>query len=209
MKLYIYEHCPFSARVRFVAGMLNLATDIVVIDYDDDQTITDIIGRKQVPVLVTGDGEVIVESLDIISHLLNLADSIETSVPSAIVVEWQHAAFLPLQKIGYPRWSSMGLQEFNTDAAKKAWRDKKETDVLNFDSLLTETPVIAKQVETLICSACNVLNLNSDKSVKLVDQAIVFSILRGFFSAPEINWEPSVKKWMESVSTTTIIKLLK
>ncbi len=38
MKLYIYEHCPFSARVRYVAGMLNIPLDVITLDYDDDQT---------------------------------------------------------------------------------------------------------------------------------------------------------------------------
>jgi len=209
MKLYIYEHCPFSARVRFVAGMLNLAVDVVTIDYDDEKTTTDIIGSKQVPVFVKGDGEAIVESLDIINHFLNLADSVETNIPSEAVLEWQRSAFLPLQKVGYPRWSSMDLKEFTTDSSKKAWRSKKETEALNFDALLADTPVIAEEVEALIRKAGDVLNLGSDKRRKLVDEAIVFSILRGFFSAPEINWDLSVKEWMESVSKKTNVKLLK
>lgn len=209
MKLYIYEHCPFSARVRFVAGMLNLAIDLEVIDYDDDQTTTDIIGSKQVPVLVTGDGEAIAESLDIINHFLNLADSAETNQPSDAVLAWQRVAFLPLQKVGYPRWSSMGLKEFTTDSSRKAWRSKKETEALNFATLLADTPIIAEEVETLIRKAGEVLNLNCAKRSKLVNEAIVFSILRGFFSAPEINWEPSVKEWMVSVSNKTNVKLLK
>jgi len=209
MKLYIYEHCPFSARARFVAGMLNLAVDVVTIDYDDEKTTTDIIGSKQVPVFVKGDGEAIVESLDIINHFLNLADSVETNIPSEAVLEWQRSAFLPLQKVGYPRWPSMDLKEFTTDSSKKAWRSKKETEALNFDALLADTPVIAEEVEALIRKAGDVLNLGSDKRRKLVDEAIVFSILRGFFSAPEINWDLSVKEWMESVSKKTNVKLLK
>ncbi len=209
MKLYIYEHCPFSARVRFIAGMLNLAVDLEVIDYDDDQTTTDIIGSKQVPVFVTGDGEAMAESQDIINHFLNLADSAETNKPSDTVLEWQRAAFLPLQQIGYPRWSSMGLKEFTTDSSRKAWRNKKETEALNFATLLADTPIIAEEVETLIRKAGEVLNLNCAKRRKLVDEAIVFSILRGFFSAPETNWEPAVKEWMESVSQQTSVKLLK
>ncbi|PSU36254.1 GrxB family glutaredoxin [Photobacterium lutimaris] len=209
MKLYIYEHCPFSARVRFVAGMLNLAIDVVTIDYDDDKTTTDIIGNKQVPVFVKGDGEAIVESLDIINHFLNLADSVETNIPSQAVLDWQRSAFSPLQKVGYPRWSLMDLKEFSTDSSKKAWRSKKETEALNFDALLADTSVIAEEVEALIRKAGDVLHLGSDKRMKLVDEAIVFSILRGFFCAPEINWDLSVKEWMESVSKKTNVKLLK
>ncbi|KJR35563.1 hypothetical protein BOO91_13315 [Vibrio navarrensis] len=66
MKLYIYEHCPFSARVRFVAGMLGLKLEVETIDYDDDKTTTELVGSKQVPVLVKDNGVAIAESLDII-----------------------------------------------------------------------------------------------------------------------------------------------
>ncbi|MGF1833102.1 glutaredoxin 2 [Photobacterium sanguinicancri] len=209
MKLYIYEHCPFSARVRFVAGMLNLPLDVVTIAYDDDKTTTDIVGSKQVPVLVKDDGTAIAESLDIIDHFLSIADSIQTNIPSEAILEWQRRAFLPLQKIGYPRWSSMELAEFKTTSSQRAWRSKKETEALNFDLLLTETPTIAKEVESLIREASTLLKLDSTTPIAIVDEAILFSILRGFFSAAEINWEPSVKEWMELVSKEANVQLLK
>ncbi|MFA0521180.1 glutaredoxin, partial [Vibrio sp. 10N.222.55.E8] len=43
----------------------------------------------------------------------------------------------------------------------------------------------------------------------LVNEAILFSILRGFFSAAEIQWDNTVKDWMESVSNKTQVPLLK
>lgn len=209
MKLYIYEHCPFSARVRYVAGMLSIPLDIVNIDYDDDKTTTDIIGSKQVPVLVKDNGEAVAESLDIIKYFQEIASSTESHLPSQTVLKWQQSAFLPLQKVGYPRWSGMGLAEFNTESARKAWRAKKETDELDFDALLKNTPAIAKDVELLIQQVSKVLNLASYQHVSLVDEAIVFSILRGFFSEPDIEWVPAVKNWMESVSKKTNVALLK
>ncbi|NOI51428.1 hypothetical protein [Vibrio coralliilyticus] len=118
MKLYIYEHCPFSARVRYVAGMLNIQLDVT-------------------------------------------------------------------------------------------WRVKKETDALNFDALLQDTPKIAKEVEVLIERAKSVLDLEACQRATLVDEAIVFSILRGFFSAAAIQWDPTVKHWMESVSHKAQVPLLK
>lgn len=98
MKLYIYEHCPFSARVRFVAGMLNIQLDVINIAYDDESTTTNIIGAKQVPLLIKDDGEAMAESLDIINYFLELASSNESSQPSTPVLDWQKQAFLPLQK---------------------------------------------------------------------------------------------------------------
>lgn len=207
MKLYIYEHCPFCARTRFVAGKLNLDLDVVVIDYDDDKTTTDIIGSKQVPLLVKDNGEAISESLDIIKYFLTLGGSSETNTPSKAVSEWQSSAFLPLQKVGYPRWSSIGLKEFNTASSKAAWRSKKETEALNFDALLADTPAIAKEVEGLINKVSDVLAF--DKTMTIVDEAVVFSILRGFFSEPTINWDESINEWMESASAKTKVTLLK
>lgn len=82
MKLYIYEHCPFSARVRYVAGMLNIPLDVITLDYDDDQTTNQIIGSKQVPLLIKESGEALAESLDIIQFLLESVNSSETAQPA-------------------------------------------------------------------------------------------------------------------------------
>lgn len=132
MKLYIYEHCPFSARVRFVAGMLNIQLDVINIAYDDESTTTNLIGAKQVPLLIKDDGEAMAESLDIINYFLELASSNESSQPSAPVLDWQKQAFLPLQKVGYPRWSNMTLPEFATETSKQAWRAKKRNRSIKF-----------------------------------------------------------------------------
>ncbi|WP_422767873.1 GrxB family glutaredoxin [Photobacterium leiognathi subsp. mandapamensis] len=209
MKLYIYEHCPFSARVRYVAGMLNIPLTVTCIAYDDDKTTNALIGTKQVPLLIKDDGEALAESLDIIHYFIELAQSSETIEISKAVFDWQKAAFLPLQKIGYPRWANMALPEFETDSARQTWRAKKESDELNFDALLQDTPSIANDVESLIQQAKTILKLEANQPVRLIDGAIMFSILRGFFSAPEIKWDNTVKDWMESVSVKTHVPLLK
>ncbi|WP_060988453.1 GrxB family glutaredoxin [Photobacterium leiognathi] len=209
MKLYIYEHCPFSARVRYVAGILNIPLTVTCIAYDDDKTTNALIGTKQIPLLIKDDGEALAESLDIIQYFIELAHSSETIEISKAVFDWQKNAFLPLQKIGYPRWSNMALPEFETVSARQAWRAKKESNELNFDALLQDTANIASDVESLIQQATTILQLETSQPVRLIDGAIMFSILRGFFSAPEIKWDNTVKDWMESVSVKTHISLLK
>ncbi|EKF9660872.1 glutaredoxin 2 [Vibrio cholerae] len=208
MKLYIYEHCPFSARVRYVAGMLNIPLDVITLDYDDDQTTNQIIGSKQVPLLIKESGEALAESLDIIQFLLESVNSSETAQPAQATLDWQRSAFLPLQKIGYPRWFKLGLPEFKTASAQQAWRVKKETTELHFESLLKDTPQIALQVQACIDAVKPLLKLHSYQHVALIDEAIIFSILRGFFSAPEIQWDSEVRDWMVSVSQKTQVRLL-
>ncbi|ENM5793765.1 glutaredoxin 2 [Vibrio mimicus] len=208
MKLYIYEHCPFSARVRYVAGMLNIPLDVIILDYDDDKTTNEIISSKQVPLLIKESGEAMAESLDIIQFLLESVNSSETAQPAQTTLDWQRSAFLPLQKIGYPRWFKLDLPEFKTTSAQRAWQAKKETAELNFETLLNNTPQIALQVQACIEAAKPLLKLRSYRHVSLIDEAILFSILRGFFSAPEIQWDSEVKDWMESVSQKTQVRLL-
>lgn len=208
MKLYIYEHCPFSARVRYVAGILNIPLDVITLDYDDDQTTNQIIGSKQVPLLIKESGEALAESLDIIQFLLESVNSSETAQPAQTTLDWQRSAFLPLQKIGYPRWFKLGLPEFKTASAQQAWRVKKETTELHFESLLKDTPQIALQVQACIDAVKPLLKLHSYQHVALIDEAIIFSILRGFFSAPEIQWDSEVRDWMVSVSQKTQVSLL-
>ncbi len=207
MKLYIYDHCPFSARVRYVAGMLNLSLDVVTLAYDDDTT--------------TKTSSAASKCLCLSQHWkrhggksrhhrlsTRLSRFGRKQYPISRCVEMQKDAFLPLQKIGYPRWTTLPLKEFSTASAKQAWRSKKETYELNFNSLLGDTQNIASQAEGLISEATALLKLGTGNRRKLVDEAIIFSILRGFFSAPEVLWDSSIANWMVTQSHTTQIKLL-
>lgn len=102
----------------------------------------------------------------------------------------------------------MNLPEFKTASAQQGWRVKKETTELHFESLLKDTPQIALQVQACIDAVKPLLKLHSYQHVALIDEAIIFSILRGFFSAPEIQWDSDVRDWMVSVSQKTQVHLL-
>ncbi|NOI54462.1 glutaredoxin 2 [Vibrio crassostreae] len=207
MRLYSYDHCPFSTRVRYVAGSLNLEINPQILAFDDDKTTVDIIGKKQVPILLSCECEAIAESNDIITYLLGLSGSNENGEPSEDVKEWQSNAFLTLQQIGYPRWTSLPLGEFATESAKEAWRAKKETAELNFKELMTESSSIAA-AQVLIGQAHEVLNKWPNRPRSYVDRAIIFSILRGFSSLEAIDWMPEMRKWLEEQSKESGVYLL-
>ncbi|TKB50039.1 glutaredoxin 2 [Ferrimonas aestuarii] len=208
MKLYLYEHCPFCARVRYVAAMLNVSLQLVPIAYDDEQTTTEIIGIKQVPLLIKDNGEALAESEMIIDYLLRVANCQQSPQPSQQILDWQQKAFLPLQKLGYPRWAQMGLPEFQTQASQLAWRLKKETEQLNFERLVRDTAQIADEVQALIAEAKALLHISGFQKLSLVNEGVLFSILRGFASAPEVQWDKEVKQWLDAISTETHIALL-
>ncbi len=210
MKLYTYSHCPFCARVSYIAGKLNIELEEVVIDYDDIETPTSLIGKKMVPILQKDDGSIMAESNDIIRYFLQLKNTDEPTEPSINSLEWQSAAFLPLQQIGYPRWSSLNLSEFSTESSRVAWKDKKQTTELNFSQLLASTSEIVSQVNEFLIASEKRLNINEGKSsISLFDSAIYFSILRGLYCEPTIKWPAQLNLWMKEQALESGVALLK
>ncbi|MDG3088566.1 glutaredoxin 2 [Vibrio hannami] len=130
MKLYIYEHCPFCSRVLYIARKLGVNLEEVVVGYDDVETPTTLIGKKKVPILVKDNGEVMAESGDIITCLLDIKMSNEVRTPSKQALDWQSRAFYTLIRIGYPRWSQFKLEEFSTKESRAAWIERKQSDTM-------------------------------------------------------------------------------
>jgi glutaredoxin 2 len=56
MQLYYYEHCPFCAKVRLLAGLKNIPLSLQVVSADDVDTCVSLVGRKVVPVLIKAEG---------------------------------------------------------------------------------------------------------------------------------------------------------
>ncbi|SJL82838.1 glutaredoxin 2 [Vibrio palustris] len=208
LKLYVYEHCPFCARVSFVAGMLKIPFEQIVLAYDDVATPTQLVGKKAVPILVKEDGTAMDESMDIIDYFLQLRlPNTPQVAPSEEVSHWQSKAFPLLQKIGYPRWHELGLGEFLTVASRQAWQDKKETDELNFIALKDNTAEIAVQVSDLLQHAEPIL-FSPKGMPTLIDEAIMFSLLRGWVCEPSIEWPRNVMQWLRDRSASTGVSVL-
>ncbi|MFA0156668.1 glutaredoxin 2 [Vibrio sp. 10N.261.46.A3] len=210
MKLYIYDHCPFCARVSYIAQSLGLNIELVSVDYDDAQTLIDLIGKKMVPVLQKDDGSIMAESLDIIAYFMDLKSSDEQRVPSEQVTAFQTRAFPLTQQIGRPRWWKLDLAEYRSAGAKEAWRASKETEGFNFEELIEKTPQFVQLINPLLKDAELLLDLeHGESSLPLVDQAVYFSMLRGFYAEATIEWPNDLNRWMETKSQELGISLLR
>ncbi|WPC73196.1 glutaredoxin 2 [Vibrio porteresiae] len=208
LTLYIYEHCPFCARVRYIAGLLHIPVEEKVLAYDDLATPTALIGKKAVPILVKADGSAMGESLDIIHYLLGLklAD-VAPQMVSEAVANWQSQAFPLLQKVGYPRWHQLGLGEFLTLNSRQLWQKNKETEELNFERLIAEKEAIAAQVTEHI-AAVEALLFPEHGVTSLLDEAVIYSLLRGWICLPEIEWPERVMTWLRRRSVATGVSVM-
>ena len=210
MKLYIYDHCPFCARVAYIAQSLRLNIELVSVNYDDAQTLIDLIGKKMVPVLQKSDGSIMAESLDIIAYFMDLKSSDERREPSEQAMLFQSRAFPLTQQIGRPRWWNLDLAEYRSAGSKEAWRASKETEGFNFEELLEKTPQFVQLINPLLKDAELLLTLeNGESSLPLIDQALYFSMLRGFYAEASIEWPSDLNRWMETKSKQLDISLLR
>ncbi|UIJ42897.1 glutaredoxin 2 [Vibrio kanaloae] len=210
MKLYIYDHCPFCARVAYIAQSLSLNIELISVDYDDAQTLIDLIGKKMVPVLQKDDGSIMAESLDIIAYFMDLKSSNEQREPSEQATLFQNRSFPLTQQIGRPRWWNLDLAEYRSVGSKQAWRASKETVGFNFEELLENTSQYVQQINPLLKDAELLLDLeNGESSLPIIDQALYFSMLRGFCVESSITWPPALEHWLEKQSKMLSIKLLR
>ena len=209
MKLYIYEHCPFCARTRYVGRMLGIEFEEVMLTYEDEATPVALVGKKIVPILEKDDGSIMPESADIIAYFLSLKGQTFTqALPTTL--DWQSATFPFNQKLGYPRMHYLPLGEFLTPESRVAWQAKKESATLNFEQLLVDTLMINQQTAPLLEHAeKNIQLVNGESTLPLFDQAIYFSLLRVLVISPELTWPTALITWLEKQSLATKIPLLR
>lgn len=70
-RLLVYDHCPFSMRVRHCLGIKNIKHELVWLMNDDVSTPTALVGKKVVPIFQPEGplGPSLVESLDIVKFI--------------------------------------------------------------------------------------------------------------------------------------------
>lgn len=210
MKLYIYQHCPFCIRVRYVAGMLGIKLQEITVDYHDQQTPIDLVGKTIVPILVKDDGTAMTESSDIIAYLFELKHSAESTSPMQSTLDWQSSAIPVLQRIAYPRWPQLDLAEFSTNQSRQAWIDKKQTEQLNFAQLLAQSAEIVTQTNAFLAElSAKLPSAGAFNALPVIDQSIYFSILSGLCCEPSIQWPPTMLDWLETASTHCLVPLIK
>jgi glutathione S-transferase len=84
MKLYRFRYSPYARKVQMLLDLMGRAYDLIEVPYGDRTEIATVTGgHVLVPVLVTDDGKVIVESRDICEALLT-GDAERRLVPAPL-----------------------------------------------------------------------------------------------------------------------------
>src|SRR5260370_29377648 len=78
MKLYLFEHCSICFRVRMAAALKRLHLQQTVVLEDDSDTMTRLVGKRVVPILVKDDWQPMLESMDMVNYLDGPGDPVLT-----------------------------------------------------------------------------------------------------------------------------------
>lgn len=206
MKLYIYEHCPFSARVRMIFGLKKIPIETWVVMEGDAETPTRLVGRKVVPILEMDDGTAMAESMNIIRYVDAQFPPICLVEPvRADVDDWCKEAQFTVSRLAIPRMTRSAFKENATDAAKAAYIAREQRAVGDLDHLMARTPELAAEAARLLAK---LELLIADWDALSETDLVLYSQLRSLSIVKGIVFGPKTRRFVNGLAMRGGVRLL-
>lgn len=215
MKLYVYDHCPFCTRARMAAALRGVATELVYLPNDDEDTPIRLIGAKQLPILQKEDGSHMGESLDIVRYLdrqssLQSSGALDEAVRPEIQA-WVEAFGDWGNRLIMPRDVQLNLPEFAAESSVAYFKAKKETWLeASFEQLLQETPRYLAQAQEALHALNGLIAPNADyvNGTHLsMEDILVFPLLRNLSMVKGVAYPDNVAHYVRAMSQAAKIPL--
>ncbi len=139
MRLYMFEHCSLCFRVRMTAALKRLHLQETVVLDDDSETMTGLVGKRIIPILVKDDGAPMLESMDMVRHVDAIGAPVLTGLERGEVAAWAEQVVARTAPLSMPRYPLLGLPEFATVAALDHYNLRKRKAFGDFVELRANT----------------------------------------------------------------------
>jgi glutaredoxin 2 len=139
MRLYLFEHCSICFRVRTAAALKRLHLQETVLLEDDSETMIKLVGKRVVPILVKGDGQPMLESMDMVAHIDSIGEPILVGPQRSELAAWASATADKTAPLTWPRYALLGLPEFRTIAAHDHFIVRKQKQLGDLVELRART----------------------------------------------------------------------
>jgi glutaredoxin 2 len=206
MKLYIYEHCPFSTRVRTIFGLKAIPVEISVVMEGDAETPTRLVGKKVVPILEKDDGTAMAESMDIVRYVDEQFPPKFLTEPVREEIEaWCKEARSTISKLAIPRMTKSSFKENATEAARKAYVEREQRALGDLEALMSDTPRLVVEAEGLLARLELIIR---DWEAFSETDLVLYSSLRSLSIVKGIKFGPKVRDFAEKISALGGVPLL-
>jgi glutaredoxin 2 len=139
MRLYLFEHCSLCFRVRMAAALKRVHLQETVVLEDDSETMRSLVGKRVVPILITDDGQPMLESMDMVRYIDCLGDAVLTGAERPELAAWAERVPPKMALLTWPRYPLLGLPEFATIAALDHYNLRKRKVIGDFVELRANT----------------------------------------------------------------------
>ena len=211
MKLYVYDHCPFCTRARMAAALRGVATELVYLPNDDEDTPIRLIGAKQLPILQKEDGSHMGESLDIVRYFYRQDSSALDEAVRPEIQAWVEAFADWGNRLIMPRDVQLDLPEFAAESSVAYFKGKKEAWLeASFEKLLQETPRYLAQAQEALHVLDGLIAPNADyvNGTHLsMEDILVFPLLRNLSMVKGAAYPDNVAHYVRAMSQAAKIRL--
>ena len=146
MKLLMFEHCSLCFRVRMAAALKRVhLQETVVLDDDTDQMVG-LVGKRVIPILFRNDGQPMLESMEMVSHIDAIGDPVLTGPEREAIGTWAEKVVSKTAPLTMPRYPLLGLPEFGTVAALDHYNLRKRKVFGDFVELRANTRAYLREL---------------------------------------------------------------
>jgi glutaredoxin 2 len=139
MQLYMFEHCSLCFRVRMTAALKKLHLQEVIVQDDDTETMTALVGKRVIPILVKDCGQPMLESMDMVKYIDGKGDPILGGPERTEIANLADQIATKTAPLTWPRYPLLGLPEFSSVAALDHYTLRKRKTLGDFVELRAET----------------------------------------------------------------------
>ena len=211
MKLYVYDHCPFCTRARMAAALRGVATELVYLPNDDEDTPIRLIGAKQLPILQKEDGSHMGESLDIVRYFYRQDSSALDEAVRPELQAWVEAFADWGNRLIMPRDVQLDLPEFAVESSVAYFKGKKEAWLeASFEQLLQETPRYLAQAQEALRALDGLIAPNAgyaNGTHLSMEDILVFPLLRNLSMVKGAAYPDNVAHYVRAMSQAAKIPL--
>jgi glutaredoxin 2 len=200
MKLYMFEHCSLCFRVRMTAALKGLHLQEVVVLDDDSDTMTKLVGKRVIPILVKDDGQPMLESMDMVKYVDSQGEPILVGPRRAEIADWAEQFTSKTGPLTMPRYPLLGLPEFATVAALDHYTLRKHKSFGDFVELRAHTRrYLAELMPELDRLEDLILSTHAINGTLSLDDIRVLPLLRSAAVVKGLRFPPKVRDYFEAM----------